>query len=132
MDDFFYPQLIPQVWHFLNSCLMYWCASSQPSSSFFEVFGVIFLKPPAVTPHHTLILGHSVRTLSSLVNFGGECCERSDPDSVLCSYISRQIKPGLPRGQQDEDEEPTCTYSPSQCGPKLHCHGNASSWAGLL
>lgn len=73
----------------------------------------IILKPPAVTLHHTLILGCNAGTLSSWVNFGGECWESSDPDSVLRSYISRQIKPGLPRGQQDEDS----TYTTSHCSP---------------
>lgn len=59
-----------------------------------------------MTPHHTLILGSNAGTLSSWVNFGGECW-----DSVLCSYISRQIKLGLPRGQQDENEDSTYTHT---------------------
>lgn len=67
-----------------------------------------------MTPHHTVILGHDAGTLSSWVNFGGECWERSDPDSVLHSYISRQIDPGLPRGQQDEDEDSTYTHCPNR------------------
>lgn len=98
------------------------CASNQPLVTFFEVFGVNILKPPAVTLHHTLILGCNAGTLSSWVNFGGECWESSDPDSVLRSYISRQIKPGLQRGQQDEDS----TYTTS------HCPQTALSWQHLL
>lgn len=114
MNDF-YPQLIQQVWHFLNSCLIYLCFVCIKSALgyFLWSVGVIILKPPAVTLHHTLILGCNARTLSSWVNFGGECWESSDPDSVPRSYISRQIKPGLPRGQQDEDS----TYTTSHCSP---------------
>lgn len=82
-----------------------------------------------MTPHHTLILGRAAGTLSSWVNLGGECWQRSDPDSVLCSYISRQIKPGLPRGLQDEDEEPPHTHTHTRHHTVAQ---TALSWQRLL
>lgn len=113
MNDF-YPQLI-QVWNFLNSCLIYLCFVRIKSA--LEVFEVIILKPPAVTPQDTLVSGRDAGTLSSWGNFVGECWESSDPDSVLHSYISRQGKNGVTKRTAGWGWGLAYTYTTSQCWP---------------